>query len=141
MGRRQQLIFIGLLTAGIAMFVIAAFVSDDDTPDVALGVPGVEQLIPQRGDEVLQQQNVGIDLEPGFRLVQLTISPDARCLAPVDVTSHVRRVESLQQFTYQPGGGLPVEALAPEQNCVIATIEEIARPGIFQEVEWVFTVN
>lgn len=122
------------------MFAAAGLIGNDNAPDSALSTPGVEGLIPGRGDEVLQQQRVGIDLEPGFRLVSLTISPDARCLSPIEVTGSVRRVEGLEQYVYQPAGGLPVEALAPDQNCVLATIEEIARPGTFHEIEWVFTV-
>lgn len=140
-GRRQRLILTLLFTAGIALFVAAGLVGNDDTPDTALSTPGVEGLIPGRGDEVLQQQRVGIDLEPGFRLVGLTISPDARCQSPVDVFGSVRRVEGLEQWFYQPAEGLPVEALAPDQNCVKARIEQIARPGEIDEVEWVFTVS
>lgn len=139
--RKQQLIFSFLIAAGFVFIVLAALVNKDSQPDVALGVPGVEALIPQRNDEVLQQQRVGIDLEPGYRLVKMTISPDARCSRPVEVTQHVRQVEGLQQFIYQPAAGLPVEALAPDQNCVVATIEEISAPGRFSDIQWVFTVN
>ena len=123
------------------MIVLAVLVNKDGETESALSIPGVEGLIPERDDEVLQQQRVGIDLEPEYRLVEMTISPDARCARPVVVTDHVRRVEGLQQFIYQPAAGLPVEALAPDQNCVIATIEKISLPGRFQEIEWVFTVN
>lgn len=141
MGRRQKLIFAALLSAGVAMFVIAGVIGNDEAPDRALSIPGVEALIPQRGDEVLQQQRVGIDLEAGFRLVSLTISPDARCLLPIEVIGSTRRIEGLEQWVYQPREGLPVPALAPDQNCVVATIEDITRPGEFEEIEWVFTVS
>ena len=123
------------------MFVFAWLVPKGNPPDTALSVPGVEGLIPNRNDEVLQQQRVGIDLEPEYRLVEMTISADARCSRPVVVTEHVRRVEGLQQFVYQPSDGLPVEALAPDQNCVTATIERISLPGRFSEIQWVFTVS
>ena len=69
-----------LFAIGISLFVAAGLIGNDNTPDTALSIPGVEGLIPGRGDEVLQPQRVGIDLEPGFRLVSLTISPDAPCL-------------------------------------------------------------
>ena len=121
--------------------MFAWLVPKGNPPDTALSVPGVEGLIPKRNDEVLQQQRVGIDLEPEYRLVEMTISADARCSRPVVVTEHVRRVEGLQQFVYQPSDGLPVEALAPDQNCVTATIERISLPGRFTDVEWVFTVS
>ena len=139
--RKQQIIFGLLFASGIALIALAAIVNSGDQPDTALSVPGVEGLIPERGDEVLQQQRVGIDLEPEYRLVEMTISADARCTRPVVVTEHVRRVEGLQQFIYQPSSGLPVEALAPDQNCVNVTIEKISVPGRFSDIEWVFTVN
>lgn len=141
MFRKQQMIFATLIASGIALIVSAALVNNADQPDLALSIPGVEGLIPQRGDEVLQQQRVGIDLEPEYRLVEMTISDDARCSRPVVVTEHVRRVEGLQQFIYQPAAGLPVEALAPDENCVVATIERISLRGRFTDVEWVFTVS
>ena len=137
---RQRLIFAALVLAGIGLFVAAGLIGNDNSPDQALSTPGVEGLIPRRGDEVLRQQRVGMDLEPGFRLVSLTISPDARCRRPVEVISEVRRVEGLEQYVYQPAEGKLVEFLSPDQNCVIATIEEIAAPGRFSEVEWTFTV-
>ncbi len=139
--RRQQAIFGLLILSGIALIAVAALINNDDQPDSALSVPGVEGLIPNRNDEVLQQQRVGIDLAPEYRLVEMTISANARCARPVVVTEHVRRVEGLQQFFYQPGAGLPVEALAPDQNCVVATIEKISAPGRLSDIEWVFTVN
>lgn len=139
--RKQQIIFGILIASGIALIGAAALINNDDQPDLALSTPGVEGLIPERDDEVLQQQRVGIDLEPEYRLVEMTISADARCAHPVVVTGHVRRVEGLQQFIYQPAAGLPVEALAPDENCVVATIEKISLPGRFTDIEWVFTVN
>lgn len=139
--RKQQLVFSFLIATGIVLIVAAALVNTDNRPDAALSDPGVEALIPPRNDEVLQQQNVGIDLSPEYRLVEMTISPDANCSRPVVVTQHVRRVEGLQQFIYKPGAGLPVEALAPDQNCVVATIEKISAPGRYSEIDWVFTVN
>jgi len=139
--RKQQIIFGILVAAGIVLIASAALVNSGNQPDTALSVPGVEGLIPERDDEVLQQQRVGIDLEPGYRLVEMTISANARCTRPVDVTRQVRRVEGLQQFIYQPAAGLPVEALAPDQNCVNVTIEKISLPGRYSEIEWVFTVN
>ncbi|MDE0701254.1 MAG: hypothetical protein F4Y27_02735 [Acidimicrobiaceae bacterium] len=139
--RKQQIIFAILVATGIALIASAALVNSGNQPDTALSVSGVEGLIPERDDEVLQQQRVGIDLEPEYRLVEMTISANARCERPVEVTQYVRRVEGLQQFIYQPGPGLPVEALAPDQNCVSVTIEKISLPGRYSEIDWVFTVN
>ncbi|MEC8687839.1 MAG: hypothetical protein VXX74_07240, partial [Actinomycetota bacterium] len=94
MPRRQKLVFAGLILAGFAMFVFAGLVSDGDGSDMSVSQnPAIDRIIPNRGDEVLQQQTVGIDLASGYRLVRLTISPDGACRFPVDVTSQVRHVE------------------------------------------------
>ena len=62
-----------------------------------------------RGDEVLQQQSVGIDLAAGWQLVRLTIwppsAPSGNCGFPVDVTAETRYVEGLQQYVFTPDEG------------------------------------
>jgi hypothetical protein len=141
MGRKQYLIFTALLIAGIGMFVGAGLIGRSDPPDAALRIPGVEALIPERGDEVLQQQRLGIDLEPGFVVRSFTVSPDARCLDPVELIDFVRPTDGVNLYVYQPDEGLPVSALSPDNNCVHVVIEDIQRPGELHEVEWSFTVN
>ncbi len=130
-----------MVAIGVALIAVTALIDRGGQEDLALSIPGVEALIPQRNDEVLQQQQVGIDLSPEYRLVEMTISANANCAEAVTVTAHVRRVDGLAQFLYQPAANLPVEALAPDQNCVTATIEKISEPGIYTDVEWGFTVN
>ncbi len=140
--RRQKLIFATMVAAGIGFFVVAGLIGnggDDDTS--VLNNPAIDNLIPGRGDEVLQQQSVGIDLAPKYRLVSLTISPDARCTRPVDVTGETRYVEGLQQYIFTPGAGRLVEALSADFNCARAVFEEISQPGQVKEIEWAFTVN
>ena len=142
MHRRHKLIMAAFVAAGLGFFVAAGVIGNSGSTDVSVvNNPAIDALIPNRGDQVLQQQQVGIDLASEFRLVQLTISPDARCRTPVDVTNQTRHVEGLQQYIYSPGDGLPVEKLAPNANCAVAIFEEIARPGDFQDIEWSFTVN
>ncbi len=139
--RKQQIIFSLLVAIGVALIAVTALVDRGGQTDLALSIPGVEALIPERNDEVLQQQRVGIDLSPEYRLVEMTIAANSRCANGVAVTQHVRKVDGLQQFIFQPAAGLPVEALAPDQNCVTATIEKISAPGRFTDIEWSFTVN
>lgn len=141
MGRKQYLIFTALLLAGIGMFVGAGLIGRTNPPDAALRIPGVEELIPARGDEVLQQQRIGIDLEPGFVVRSFTVSPDARCLAPVELVDFVRPVDGVNLYVYQPDEGKPVTALSPDNNCVHVVIEDIQRPGELHDVEWAFTVS
>ena len=141
MGRRQYLIFAALLAAGIGMFVAVGVIGRSDPPDSALRIPGVEALIPERGDEVLQQQRIGIDLEPGYVVRSFTVSPDARCTEPVELVDFVRPTGGLNLYVYQPADGLPVSALSPDDNCVRIVFENIQRPGELQDVEWAFTVS
>jgi len=141
MGRKQYLIFSALLLGGVGMFVALFFIGRSDPPDSALRIPGVEALIPERNDEVLQQQQVGIDLEPGYVVRSFTISPDARCASPVEVRDFVRPTDGVNLYVYQPDEGKPVERLSPDNNCVRVVIENIQRPGDLEEVVWEFTVN
>ena len=142
MPRRQKLIVSAFILAGIGMFVGAGLIGNSGNTDQSVtNNPAIDALIPNRGDEVLQQQRVGIDLAPGYRLVRLTISPDAACRFPVDVTADVRQVDGLQQFIYEPGQGKPITALSSDDNCVIATYAEIANPTNTNDIEWAFTVS
>lgn len=142
MNKRQYAIFSLLTFLGIGMFVVAGLIGNSGGDDVSvLNNPGIDALIPNRGDEVLQQQPVGIDLAPGYQLVRLTISPNVNCQFPVDVTSQTRHVEGLQQYIYTPSEGQLVDALAADDNCVVAVFEEIARPGDTETIDWTFTVN
>lgn len=141
MGRKQYLIFAALILAGVGMFVSAGLIGRSDPPDAALRIPGVEALIPERGDEVLQQQRIGIDLEPSFVVRSFTVSPDARCLSPIELVDFVRPTDGINLYVYQPDEGKPVTALSPDDNCVRVVIEDIRRPGELADVEWTFTVS
>lgn len=142
MTKRQYAIFSTLILVGIAMFVVAALIGNSGDDDISVSNnPGIDALIPNRGDEVLQQQPVGIDLAPGYRLVRLTISPNVNCQFPIDVTAQTRHVEGLQQYIYTPDEGRLIAALAADDNCAVAVFEEIARPGDTQTIDWTFTVS
>ncbi|MEQ8840040.1 MAG: hypothetical protein RIB98_03590 [Acidimicrobiales bacterium] len=141
MGRRQYLIFFALMIAGIGMFVGAGLIGRTDPPDAALRIPGVEALTPERGDEVLQQQQVSIDLEPGFVVRSFAISPDAGCASPVELVDFVRPTDGVNLYVYQPDEGKPVAFLSPDDNCVRVVIEDIREPGELYDVEWAFTVS
>lgn len=141
MGRKQRLIFTALIVSGIGFIAAAGLIGRSNPPDAALRTPGVEALIPERGSEVLQQQRVGIDLEPGWVVKSFTISPDARCADPVELIDFITLTDGLQQFFYQPDEGKPIIALSPDNNCAKVIIENVQRPGETEEVEWAFTVN
>jgi len=141
--RRQYVIFAAFIIIGLGFIVGAGIIGGNGTTDdiSVSGNPAIDGLIPGRGDEVLQQQTVGVDLAAEYRLLILTISPGARCSSPVDVTAFTRHVEGLQQYLFTPALGTPIEALSGGFNCARAVFEEIARPGEFQEIDWAFSVN
>ncbi len=142
MPRHQKLIIAAFVLVGVGMFTIAGLIGNSGRDDVSVtSNPAIEALVPERGSEVLQQFQVGIDLAAEYRMVRMTISPDARCLAPVDVTAHTRHVEGLQRYIYTPNEGLPVEALAADSNCIEVTFEKTSRPGETETIDWTFTVN
>ena len=105
-----------------------------DPSDEAVGEI-VEQLFPAQGDEVLRQQQVGIDLGPrydGSLVVNGVSIPDDQLL---------RRPE-LNQVFFQPGEGTAVTELTPGRNCVIALVWPIAEgPASGQPIEWCFEVT
>lgn len=124
------------------MFVGAGLIGNSGNDDQSvLNNPAIDALVPGRGDEVLQQQTVGIDLAPEYRLVRLTISPDATCGFPIDVTSQTRYVEGLQQYLFTPNDGQLISALSADSNCAMATYQEIANPANTDTIDWTFTVN
>lgn len=141
MGRKQYFVFAALLLAGVGMFGAIWLVRPSNPPDAALRIPGVEELIPARGDEVQQQNRVGIDLEPTFIVRSFSISPDARCLKPTELVEFVRPVDGVNLFVYQPDEGKPITQLWPDNNCVKVIIEDLQRPGETHEVQWVFTAS
>ena len=60
MTRRNSIIICSLLAIGIAVLVLAGLVADGDNNDIVLNSnPGVLELIPNRGDEVIAQTNPG----------------------------------------------------------------------------------
>lgn len=124
------------------MFVIAGMIGSGTTDDISVSRnDAIDFLIPNRGDEVLQQTSVGIDLAPEFRLLSLVISPNPTCSGGVDVINFVNELDGLNRYIYVPGSGKPVKALSADDNCVVATFEETARPGSVQTIDWQFTVN
>jgi len=124
------------------MFVIAGLIGRGTTDDISVSRnSAIDGLIPNRGDEVLQQASVGIDLAPEYRLLSLVISPNPSCSGGVEVIDFTNQLEGLNRYVYVPDAGKPVDALSADDNCAIATFEETARPGSTQSIDWQFTVN
>ena len=134
---------VALALFGIGVFVVAALAgSGEDESDRAVTAgPAVDRVIPNPGDEVLQQQRVGVVLDARYRLSSMVILPSANATEGVDVTSEVEHTEGLNRFEFAPGEGRLIEALSPDATCVIARFVLIARPEESDTVRWCFEVS
>ena len=133
---------VALALFGIAGFVVAALVGSDEESDRAVTAePAVDRVIPNPGDEVLQQQRVGVVLDARYRLSSMVILPSDNATEGVDVTAEVDHMEGLNRFEFAPGEGRLIEALSPDTNCVIARFVLIARPEESDTVRWCFEVS
>ena len=132
-----------LALLGIAGLVVAALVGsgDDDGDRAATAGLAVDRVIPNPGDEVLQQQRVAVVLDARYRLVSLVVYPSEQPTGGVDVTAEVDHIEGLNRFEFVPGEGRLIEALSPDTNCVVAGFVLIARPEESDTVRWCFEVS
>lgn len=108
---RKYLAFVMIGAAVLAIVAAATLRTGNNT----LAVDDViEEVVPNDGDEVLAQNPVGIDLIAGYR-ADLTING-------VDIPeSQLRRVDALNQVSFQPDAGKAIEALRADVNCATAT--------------------
>lgn len=109
----RQLAITGLLLAALAGFAYAFSLDAGDS-----GGPtsdAVEHLVPPRGDQVLRQTEIGVDLEPGWTAV-LTVNGVE---IPED---QLRRVEAQNQVFFTAGPGRELEELPPGRVEVTALV-------------------
>ena len=134
---------VALALFGIVGLVVAALVGsgDDDAGQAVTAGPAVDRVIPNPGDEVLQQQRVGVVLDARYRLSSMVILPSDNTTEGVDVTAEVEHMEGLNRFEFAPGEGRLIEALSPDTNCAIARFVLIARPEESDTVRWCFEVS
>lgn len=135
-GRYRALVTLALVAAGAALLlgVRATQTGDDEQPEVrAGGGDVVERLIPERGDQVLRQTEIGIDLAPGH---EATLIVNGQPI-PDD---ELRRVPEQNQVFYRPGEGTTFPELPAGTSCVIAVVWHSADgPGVDdQTVRWCF---
>lgn len=122
-----------LVLAGLLVGFLAVVVRDNPTPPTIDQV--VEELFPARGDEVLSQSTVGIDLIEGYT-AELTINGVA---IP---ESQLRRVEALNQVTFRPDDGNVLAKLQPDQNCAVALYWPLAQGrAAARSLTWCFTAS
>ncbi len=142
MSRSVKLMIAILTVVGAGAFVLAAVVSDDSPGNVSIsGNDAIEAIIPAEGAEVLQQQSVGVDLSPPYRVTSMIIAPTDDRSSGVDVTTQVDEMGGLNQFVFSPAEGKLIEALSPDTNCVFVVYVEISRPNDPATVDWCFEVT
>lgn len=137
-----------VLAAGIGCFVLAGLsaVTDSDPSLTVSGASaggadevGVQAFVPGRGDEVLAQSKIGIDLGPGWTGELLLLPSNGTAVVlPEDELERT----SLNEILYQPGPGRTIERLAGGPNCVAASIwdQVRGRSGTERVVQWCFDV-
>ena len=132
-----------LALLGVLGLVVAALVGSDDqdADQTVTSSPAVDRVIPNPGDEVLQQQTVAVVLDARYRLSSLTIFPGEQATAGIDVTAEVDHIEGLNRFEFSPGDGRLIDALSPDTNCALARFVLIARPEESDTVRWCFEVS
>jgi hypothetical protein len=78
-------------------------------------VVGIRTLVPIAGAQVLQQDRVGVVIEPGWD-ASLTVNG-----TPIP-TDQLDKDLDLGQVFYKPGAGKVIESLPPDRNCVTARV-------------------
>ena len=101
---------------------------------------GVEALIPPGGSEILGQEQIGIDLVPGWT-GELTLLP-GNGVATTLPEEELQRDSALNRITYQPGPGKSIERLSGDY-CLVATIwDRVEGREQTQRVEtWCFSAT
>ena len=96
-----------LAVLGILGLVVAALVGSgsDDADSAVTASPAVDRVIPSPGDEVLQQQRVGVVLDARYRLSSLVVYESDQVTGGVDVTAEVNHIEGLNRFEFGAGRG------------------------------------
>jgi hypothetical protein len=134
-GRYRAIVTIAVAVAllAIVLGVRATRTGSEDPINVSARPEVVEHLIPGKGDEVVQQFEVGIDLAPGYE-GGLTVNG-----IPIP-EEELRIVREQNQVFFQPGEGKVITELDAGPNCVAATVWRSAiGPGEADETfQWCF---
>ncbi len=117
-----------VLIAGYALVQLAS----DPSTNVAGG--SIERLIPAPDSKILQQDQIGIDLEPGYE-AELAVNGTP---LPLD---ELLVVAPLSQVFFQPGPGKAIEFWPAGRNCIVATFWRTETgPAQSSSTSWCFSV-
>lgn len=132
--RYRLMIAAALVGAGVALFAAIQATNTSDEPPAGTSPPDVvEHLLPARGDEVLRQTEIGIDLAPGY---EATLIVNGEPI-PDD---ELRRVPEQNQVFFLPREGTVVPELPGGRNCVTALVwrSAVGRGVDDQTFSWCF---
>lgn len=135
MTRRNSIIICSLLAIGIAVLVLAGLIADGDDNDIVLNSnPGVSELIPSRGDEVIAQTNVGVVFSP-------TWTGEIISIGDTQIPLDQQRVEpALNSVVFRPETGKVIERLPAGNICASIVYWEVQTPNRRSSLNWCFRV-
>jgi hypothetical protein len=114
LGRYRVLLAV-LVLAAVVAFVAMIRSTDTGGPEEATASDVVERFVPNAGDEVLRQAELGVDLAPGYDGTLFVNGVEI----PVE---DQRRVPEQNQMFFTPGEGKAIERLPAGANCAMALV-------------------
>lgn len=146
---RTKVVVVVVLAVAIAALVLGYLTTadgDDDGAEVT-GAPGlgqrdpdgVDALIPPDGSEVLGQEQIGIDLAPGWTGELLLLPGNGQATTLPD---DQLETDELNRTTFTPGEGKAIERLSGDY-CIAATIWDRVegRDATQRTVNWCFSAT
>lgn len=125
---------VGAVVVAIVALAITGLVYIDSGDDVTGGGGVIQQLIPPRNAQIVQQQEVGLRLAPGYD-AELTVNG-----TPIP-TTQLDKTTGLNLITFQPGPNKVIEQLDAGENCVLATFWRVETgPDESSTFSWCFSV-
>ena len=138
----RRVVITVLLALALFTFVFA-FTLGEDPADPA--TEAVELLIPAPNDQVLKQNDVGVDLEPGW-LATLSVDgvriPEDQVNCRDNCPTQGVGVDPLNRFVFTPGEGKEIEELPSGRVCAAARVWQVGQTEQDGEnVLWCFRVG
>ena len=136
MNRRSALIISILLALGSGSLLAALLITNSTEGDIRVeSNPAIRELLPQRGDTVLAQSNVGAILAPGWagEILQIggtTIPRDEQRIEP-----------TLNSVIFRPDDGLALNRLPSQEVCASMLYWPVRTPERSITISWCFKVD
>lgn len=128
---------IAVVVVGCLVLIVVAARLADTGSDTGFAEDGTafERLIPQSGAEILRQDDVGIDLAPGFTAALIVNGVEIP-------TDQVAVRQGIDEYLYKGGDGDGIVEFQAGQNCVTAIVwpvDQTREAG--RDVSWCFNVT